>query len=74
MLRLCLASLLASAMLAASPASALAPPVVIDDGSGGVTCRWNPYAEIKCNGPNCWWVGRYEWFDPIGNSTGERCT
>lgn len=61
--------------LLAPPASAMAlvPPVMDDGGSAGTTCRWNPFAVIECNGPSCWWVGRFEWHDGAGNPTGVIC-
>lgn len=70
-----LAALVAAAALA-TPAYAGAPPLAMvadDGGSAGTTCRWNPYWRIQCNVSFCYWVGRFEWYDPAGNPTGTAC-
>lgn len=72
MIRYLFAAVVAALVLAAA-ASAVAPPVMDDGGSAGSTCRWNPYWRVTCGLTSCWWVGRFEWYDPSGYPTGNAC-
>ena len=74
-MRYLLAAALLALLLAPSAFAGRAPIIsVMEDGGGqGTTCRWNPWASFQCNLTACWWVGRFEWYDPYGNSTGIPC-
>lgn len=70
------AAVVVAALVLPSSASAAVLPIVQvaeDGGSAGTTCRWNPYWRIECALATCWWTGRFEWYDPYGNSTGIPC-